>query len=70
MIIKQIIDEDFVNYKQPSMLILFPTCSWKCGEEVCHNREISNLPDIEMSIDTIRPLPKLTPQLKINKSAN
>ena len=53
MIIKQIVDEDFVNYKKPSMLIMFPKCTFKCGEEVCHNREAAFLPDIEISIDDI-----------------
>lgn len=41
MIIKQLLDEDFVNYKKPSMFIGFPFCSWKCdrecGMQVCQN---------------------------------
>lgn len=41
MIIKQLLDEDFVNYKKPSMFIGFPACSWKCdrecGMQVCQN---------------------------------
>lgn len=41
MIIKQLLDEDFVNYKKPSMFIGFPSCSWKCdkecGMQVCQN---------------------------------
>jgi len=53
MIVKQIIDEDFANYKTPSMVIMFPRCSWKCGEEICHNAELENMPDIEISIEAI-----------------
>ena len=53
MIVKQIIDEDFINYKVPSMLISFPRCSWKCGKELCHNTELEHLPDIELSIEAI-----------------
>ena len=33
MIIKQLIDEDFVNYKVPSMFIAFPRCTFKCEKE-------------------------------------
>ena len=29
MIVKGIIDEDFVNYKKPSMVIEFPYCDLK-----------------------------------------
>ena len=39
MLIKGIIDEDFLNYKKPSMVIAFPHCSFKCekelGKKVC-----------------------------------
>lgn len=41
MIIKNLIDEDFVNYKLPSMYIGFPQCDFKCerecGMQVCQN---------------------------------
>lgn len=37
-----IIDEDFVNYKEPSMSLMFPNCTFKCGEENCQNRELVN----------------------------
>ena len=49
-----IIDEDFVNYKKPSMVIEFPYCSFKCDKEcgrpVCQNSALVNEPVIE--IDT------------------
>lgn len=45
MIIKQLMDEDFVNYKKPSMFIGFPRCSWKCetecGMRVCQNSALA-----------------------------
>lgn len=59
MIIKQLIDEDFVNYKKPSMFIGFPTCSFKCCKEgnlpidVCQNCELIKAEDIEISVEQI-----------------
>lgn len=39
-----IIDEDFINYKLPTMSLMFPYCSMKCnkeaGREVCHNTSL------------------------------
>ena len=57
MIVKQIIDEDFVNYKKPSMFIAFPNCTWKCekecGKRVCQNSALATVPNIEVSPDEI-----------------
>lgn len=57
MIIKGIIDEDFVNYKKPSMTIEFPYCSFKCdkesGMQVCQNSALASAPDIDIEIDEI-----------------
>ena len=43
--IKSIVDEDFVNYRKPSMYIAFPYCDWKCekdaGCEMCQNKGIA-----------------------------
>lgn len=54
MIIKQLVDEDFVNYKKPSMFIGFPTCSWKCekecGEHCCQNSALAQASNIDVSI--------------------
>lgn len=50
MILKGIIDEDFTNFQQLSMLLVFPKCSFKCGKRVCHNSELAKSPDI--NIDT------------------
>lgn len=52
MIIKGIIDEDFINYKKPAMVIEFPYCSFKCDKEcgraVCQNSSLTNEPNIEI----------------------
>ena len=58
MIIKQLIDEDFINYKKASMFIGFPTCTFKCEKDakckgMCQNSELYKSPDIEISIDSI-----------------
>ena len=54
MIIKGIFDEDFVNYKLPSMYICCRSCSFKCdflnGRRVCQNGALASAP--EMEIDT------------------
>lgn len=45
MIIKGITDEDFTNYKKPSMFIAMPHCSFKCeresGSECCQNKALA-----------------------------
>lgn len=57
MIIKGLIDEDFINYKKPSMVIEFPYCSFKCdkecGQPVCQNSPLVNEPNIEISYDNL-----------------
>lgn len=57
MIIKQLVDEDFVNYKKPSMFIGFPKCSWKCekecGQKVCQNSALSQAQNIEIDAKTL-----------------
>lgn len=53
MIIKTIIDEDFSNYKEPSLLLGFYYCNFKCGKENCHNKEFYNLPNIETTYENI-----------------
>lgn len=56
MIIKQLVDEDFVNYKKPSMFVGFPKCSFKCdkecGMQVCQNSTLALSQNI--NIDTSR----------------
>ena len=57
MLIKQLIDEDFVNYKKASVVIGFPRCSFKCdkecGQPVCQNGALATSPDISISIDRL-----------------
>ena len=57
MIIKQLIDEDFVNYKKPSMYIGFPKCNFKCekecGQQVCQNGVLATSPNIDIDVDYI-----------------
>lgn len=53
MKIKGLIDEDFVNYKRPSMFISTYKCSFKCdkecGQAVCQNLPLVSQPIIEVS---------------------
>ena len=57
MKLKGLIDEDFVNYRLPSMYLIFPTCNFKCdkenGKKLCQNSELVKLPDIEISKEEI-----------------
>lgn len=57
MIINQLLDEDFVNYKKPSMFIGFPACSWKCdrecGMQVCQNSALAASSTKNISFKTI-----------------
>lgn len=50
MVLKGITDEDFVNYKVPSMFISTAVCSFKCdaecGQPVCQNGELAKLDSI------------------------
>lgn len=57
MLIKGVVDEDFVNYKKPSMFVAFPTCSWKCekecGEHCCQNSALAHTPSIDIQISDL-----------------
>lgn len=57
MILKGIVAEDFLQYKEPCMVLEFPYCSFKCdiecGEPVCQNGELVSKPNIEFKIETI-----------------
>lgn len=45
MKLKNILDEDFVNYKVPSMYVAFPFCTFKCekdcGMQCCQNSSLA-----------------------------
>lgn len=57
MLIKELKDEDFINYKKPSMFIAFPLCNFKCevecGEHCCQNSVLAQSPNINISIDCL-----------------
>ena len=57
MLIKGIIDEDFINYKLPSMNISTCRCSFKCDREAgincCQNSELARAPDLNIPITQI-----------------
>lgn len=53
MHVKQVIFEDFVNYKKPSMFIGFSKCSFKCdreyGSHICQNSSLAKSLTLEIS---------------------
>lgn len=57
--VKGLVDEDFVNYKSPSMFIALGHCNWKCCVEakipitVCQNSELANVKEIEVPVSEI-----------------
>ena len=57
MIVKGIIDEDFINYKKPSMTIEMPYCTFKCDKEygnlICQNSILARSPNIDISIERL-----------------
>lgn len=57
MIIKNLLDEDFSNYKVCSMFIGFPHCSFKCEKEcgikMCQNSSLVKSPDIKIAAEDI-----------------
>ena len=49
MRVKDVIAEDFLNYKEPAMFITTAMCDWKCCKEcgvdnVCQNKELAHTP--------------------------
>lgn len=57
MIINNLIDEDFVNYKVPSMYVGFPKCDFKCekecGKRVCQNGVLAKTPTIYVDVSNL-----------------
>lgn len=51
--LKGIIDEDFVNYRVPSMTLIFPYCSFKCGKDLCQNSDLAKQNIINIKIDKL-----------------
>ena len=48
-----IIDEDFVNFKKPCMVLEFPYCDFKCEREcrlqVCQNSRLAGIPPLDLN---------------------
>ncbi len=57
MFVKGIIDEDFVNYKKPAMVIEFPYCDFKCdkecGKAVCQNSPLTKIRNVKVEEEYI-----------------
>lgn len=59
MLIKQIIVEDFINYKLPSIFIITSVCDWKCCIEqnldisICQNSSIVSQKTLDISPEKI-----------------
>jgi hypothetical protein len=57
MVIKNIIEEDFINYCKPSMFIAFPYCTFKCekdcGIQCCQNNKLVLSQNIDINIDVV-----------------
>jgi len=59
MLVKTIVDEDFVNYKKPSMFIGTAFCGGKCCIEagiplsICQNDELRSSESIDISLDSL-----------------
>jgi hypothetical protein len=59
MIVKEIRDEDFTSYKKSSMVVGFPSCSFKCCKEgnfpieVCQNCSLAKAKSIEITSEEI-----------------
>lgn len=57
MKLKNLIDEDFANYKLPALFLGFPSCTFKCerecGAEFCQNSCLVRQPDIDIPVERI-----------------
>lgn len=57
--LKNIVFEDFVNYKEPSMFLITCFCDWKCCIEqgldisICQNQPIAKDPNIDYEISKL-----------------
>jgi len=51
--LKGIIDEDFVNYRVPSMVLMFPKCSFKCGTNFCQNSSLVKAENVEVQLSRL-----------------
>lgn len=51
------VDEDFSNYKVPSMFLIFPHCNFKCcieaGNNICQNMDVVKEPEVEINVEDL-----------------
>lgn len=59
MLVKDVIDENFQDYRKPSMFIATAICDWKCcidagtDASMCQNSKIAKQKEVEVSADEI-----------------
>lgn len=57
MLLKDVIIEDFINYKKPSLYLIFPFCSFKCdkecGRQICQNMPLTQYSNKEYATQSI-----------------
>ena len=57
MLLRGLIEEDFTNYKLPSMFLITPYCDFKCcieaGNNICQNMDVVKEPIIEIDEDDL-----------------
>lgn len=57
MLLKGVVDEDFINFKNASMFLICHSCNFKCdklsGKQVCQNGTLAKSPDINIDIDNL-----------------
>ena len=53
MTVIDIVETDIANYKVPSMYIVMPYCTFKCGKENCQNSNLVNNTLIDISVDEV-----------------
>lgn len=55
--VKGIVTEDFTQYKECSMVVMFPSCTFKCEKEsrckMCQNSELTKAKSIDTSTERI-----------------
>ena len=53
MRLRGLVEEDFTNYKKPSMFLIVPFCTFKCdkeyGTQICQNLPVTKEPIVEIS---------------------
>lgn len=51
------VDEDFSNYKEPSMFLIFPHCNFKCcieaGNNICQNMDVIKEPEVNIDAEAL-----------------